>query len=301
MQGMEKKYNCRIGKISGKNVVITGCDSGFGQALALHLDALGFHVFAGCLTHNGYAYLTEKCSTNLTTILLDVTKTESIEKTLNVVRNKLPENQGVWALINNAGILGPMGCLEMCSLDDYHEVFNVNLYGTIEVTRKFLPLIRQSGGGRIVNMSCILGRFALTGSPYTFSKHGIESFSDILRQEVYKQNIRVSIIEPSGYRTNLVCYEHISGEMKKMYEKASEEVKATYSRDYLDKYKAKMLQVSRSSSPNLEPVLDAVVHAVTAQFPHRRYLIGSNELYFLALAYLPDWITDWIVKKTVWS
>ncbi|KAK0046178.1 retinol dehydrogenase 7 [Biomphalaria pfeifferi] len=285
----------RIAKFQGKYVLITGCDSGFGQALALRLDALGFNVFAGCLTHKGSLFLSEKCSNHLYTFLLDVTKPESIENALQVIKTKLPENEGLWGLVNNAGILGPMGCLELCSIDDYQKVFSVNLYGTIEMTRSFLPLLRKSGNGRVVNMSSILGRFAFSGGPYTISKHGVESYSDTLRREVYKQNIRVSIIEPTGFRTNLM-QDKMVDEMQTLYENATEEVKIALGQDFLRKYKTTILKAKDSCLPNLDPVLDAIVHAITAIFPRNRYLVGVSELYCTLFAYLPDWITDKILK-----
>jgi len=88
---------------------------------------------------------------------------------------------GLWALVNNAGVPGTIAPIEWHSIQDFQEVLNINLLGTINVTQTFLPLIRKECG-RIVNMASTLGRIALANhAPYSISKHGIEAFSDALR------------------------------------------------------------------------------------------------------------------------
>ncbi|KAH9498879.1 hypothetical protein Btru_004930 [Bulinus truncatus] len=85
----------RVGSYHDTYVLITGCDSGFGQGLACHLDRLGFHIFAGCLTNEGRKYLKKRCSGRLVTILLDVTKNQSIEAALQEVKRSLPKGKGI--------------------------------------------------------------------------------------------------------------------------------------------------------------------------------------------------------------
>jgi len=87
----------------------------------------------------------------------------------------------LWGVINNAGIPGKFGPLEWFSLDDYREVLDVNLYGTINVTMTFLPLVKKARG-RIVNTASIGGRVSLPlYAPYSISKYGVEAFTDGLR------------------------------------------------------------------------------------------------------------------------
>src|SRR5687768_2364151 len=88
---------------------------------------------------------------------------------------------GLWGLINNAGILGIFAPPEWLIIDDYKAISNVNLYGTIDVTMTFLPLVKLARG-RIVNTSSINGRVSLPILiPYSVSKYGVEAFTDGLR------------------------------------------------------------------------------------------------------------------------
>ena len=84
-------------------------------------------------------------------------------------------------MLNNAGILGPLGAPEWMTLDDYRTTCEVNLFGLIDVTMTFLPLVKKSRG-RIVNTSSINGLLSVpTNVPYNVSKYGIEAFTDALR------------------------------------------------------------------------------------------------------------------------
>ena len=88
---------------------------------------------------------------------------------------------GLWAVLNNAGILGPLGVMESIGVDEYKKTASVNLYGLIDVTMTFLPLIKSSHG-RVVNTASILGRMALPlFISYSVTKYGVESFTDGLR------------------------------------------------------------------------------------------------------------------------
>ena len=87
---------------------------------------------------------------------------------------------GLWALVNNAGIVGRFGPVEWLTKKDFNDVLSINLGGVINVTKAFLPLLRR-GNGRLVNMSSVAGRVAIVASPYNVSKFALEAFSDSLR------------------------------------------------------------------------------------------------------------------------
>lgn len=88
---------------------------------------------------------------------------------------------GLWGLINNAGTVGGAGLIEVLPRETFEQVFAVNVFGMVETTKAFLPLIRQAEG-RIVNTASALGRVALMYcAPYTMSKFAVEAFSDCLR------------------------------------------------------------------------------------------------------------------------
>lgn len=87
---------------------------------------------------------------------------------------------GLWGIVNNAGISGPPTPIEWCFKEDYEKTLAINTFGMIEVTRIFLPLVLKSKG-RVVNMSSVIGRYAMGTAPYAVSKFAIEAYSDVLR------------------------------------------------------------------------------------------------------------------------
>ena len=87
-------------------------------------------------------------------------------------------------MINNAGVNFKIAPLEWLNVADYNKVLDVNLYGVINVTMTFLPLVKKAGG-RIVNTASIIGRFTLPlATPYCVSKFGVEAFTDGLRHDI---------------------------------------------------------------------------------------------------------------------
>ena len=88
---------------------------------------------------------------------------------------------GLWGVLNNAGIMGKLGMCDWLVMENYKQVLDVNFFGLVDVTRTFLPLVKQTRG-RIVNTASILGHVSLPGlSPYCVSKYAVEAFSDSLR------------------------------------------------------------------------------------------------------------------------
>lgn len=83
-------------------------------------------------------------------------------------------------MINNAGRSVPAGPNEWMQIEDFRKVLDVNLMGVVEVTLKFLPLLKKAKG-RVVNVASVLGRLSLVGGGYCLSKYGVEAFSDSLR------------------------------------------------------------------------------------------------------------------------
>ncbi|CAG5122352.1 unnamed protein product [Candidula unifasciata] len=289
-------HSLKVGNITDKYVFITGCDSGFGHLAAKQLDKLGFHVFAGCLTKEGAKSVRESCSSRVTTVELDVRSTESIQQAVKQVESSLPPGTGIWALINNAGIIGLAAPAEMCSREDVQEALSVNLLGPIDVTRHFLPLIRKSQG-RIVNTSSIGGRVAVVSIPYTVSKFGVQGFSERLRREVSQQDIKVSIVEPGAFRTPIVNVDKIVQDVQEAFNKHSPDIQDVYGGpELINRVRAFYTAVQTSSTANIEPVVKAYIHAVASKYPHRRYRPGWDaKWYFSPLCLLPDSIADLVL------
>ncbi|KAJ1160135.1 hypothetical protein NDU88_000637 [Pleurodeles waltl] len=140
-----------IPNLPDKYVLITGCDSGFGNQLARQLDRRGMWVLATCLTQKGAEQLKEATSQRLQTVILDVTNKKSVAAMAQWVKEQVGD-RGLWGLVNNAGVGLPVAPNEWLTLDDFMRVLMVNLIGLIDVTLVLLPLLRKARG-RIINMA----------------------------------------------------------------------------------------------------------------------------------------------------
>src|SRR5512135_480609 len=181
------------------SVVITGASTGIGRACALHMDALGWRVFAGIRKDSDAASLRSDASARLVPVYLDVTDARSITAAVDAVSN-LVGASGLSGLVNNAGI--PYGGpVEYLALDRVRHLYEVNFFGVIAVTQAFLPLVRRARG-RIVNMSSVGGMVSAPFvSPYASSKFALEALSDSLRMELHPWHIEVSSIQPGAIDT----------------------------------------------------------------------------------------------------
>ncbi|KAK7110399.1 retinol dehydrogenase 16-like [Littorina saxatilis] len=286
----------RVGDYDSKYVFITGCDSGFGNLLTKRLDGLGFSVFAACLTSAGAEKLQGACSKRVTTLVLDVTDEKSIAASRQFVGSRLPRGRGLWGLVNNAGIGGTPTPLEWMTNDDWTKVLSINLMGVIYVTRAFLPLVREAHG-RVVNTASTLGRIALPPAPYCVSKYGVEAFSDSLRREVYNQGIKVCILEPGYFKTDILSSTTLVNNFKKRYDTTPLELRQHYP-EYDVQTFAKLIEgVRERSSDNLHLVVDAYELALTSRFPPTRQLVGYDVRFFYRLLWnLPAPLADWLIN-----
>lgn len=184
-----------------------GCDSGFGQRLAIRLSQAGFTVFAACLDPNGEGArkLLQSAANpkSVHLIGLNVTNDDDVAAAVHEVTDKLKRQGGgkmaLWAIVNNAGLF-KFAHVEWGKLADYNQVIDVNVMGVVRVTRAFLPMLRQSKG-RVVNVASIAGRVAGPGlAIYSMSKHAVVAFSNALRREMLAWGVKVSTIEPSIYK-----------------------------------------------------------------------------------------------------
>ena len=124
-----------------KSVLVTGASSGIGKECALHLDKLGFKVFAGVRTEQAKEKLQKGASDKFRPIILDVTKEETIKTALEVISRE--QEYPLFALVNNAGI-GLRGVLEVTPEEELRKILEVNVIGLHAVTKTFLPLFRMN-------------------------------------------------------------------------------------------------------------------------------------------------------------
>ncbi|XP_033472772.2 retinol dehydrogenase 7-like [Epinephelus lanceolatus] len=286
--------SCKVDGFNQKHVFITGCDSGFGNLLARQLDGKCFHVIAACLTEKGATDLAAAASPRLKTLLLAVTDSVNIRRAVEFVSEEVRE-RGLWGLVNNAGRLIPFDRTEWMQLEDFSKVLDVNLIGLIDVTLQFLPLLKKSQG-RVVNMTSLLGRVALIGGGYCLSKFGVEAFSDSLRRDMQHFGIKVSIIEPGFFKTDISRPDAVQADLRRLWTHLPQDAKDSYGDTFFDDYvNAKGLSMGVSNS-DLSKVTRCMEHALTARFPRTRYSAGFDAKFiWIPLSYFPSFVTDFIV------
>ncbi|XP_012506860.1 PREDICTED: retinol dehydrogenase 16-like [Propithecus coquereli] len=284
-----------VSHLRDKYVFITGCGSGFGNLLARQLDMRGFRVLAACRTENAAEELRAQVSDRLETVTLDVTKTDGITAATQWVKERVGD-RGLWGLVNNAGISSPLAPNEWLTKQDFLTILDVNLLGLIEVTLSLLPLVRKARG-RVVNVSSMAGRLSLVGGGYCISKYGVEAFSDSLRRELAPFGVKVAIIEPGSFKTNMTNTERVLLHIQEVWDRARPEIKETYGEKFLASY-FKALSKNRLPicNENLSLVTDCMEHALTACNPRTRYSAGWDaKLLYLPMSYMPTFLVDAIL------
>jgi NAD(P)-dependent dehydrogenase (short-subunit alcohol dehydrogenase family) len=189
----------RTDDMSTLTILITGATSGIGRHAALHLAAKGHRVIATGRSEKALAELKAE-EPQIETLRLDVTDTASIAEAKAAVA-ALTGGEGLDVLVNNAGY-GMLGPTEMITDGDMRAQYEVNVFGLMNVTRAFLPRMRERGRGRIVNVSSLGGIYTLPFfGVYNSTKYAVESLSDALRVELQPFGVHVSLIEPGVIET----------------------------------------------------------------------------------------------------
>ncbi len=273
-------------------VVITGASTGIGEACALHLDGLGFKVFAGIRKKEDGCRLQEQASPRLSPILIDVTDSDSIAAAAEIVRRATGE-VGLAGLINNAGVaIG--GPLEFIPLEKLRRQLEVNVVGQIAVTQAFMPMLRM-GRGRVINMGSIGGRVATPFmGPYNASKFALEALTDSLRLELQQWGIEVSIIEPGVVATPIWEKSLQEGhELREMLPDAAVDL-------YRPMIELVLSKAEKRTTTGISPEIVAqwVYHALIANPPRTRYIIGQDALIQVAMSkVMPDRLRDKLIAQ----
>ncbi|MBD2784732.1 SDR family oxidoreductase [Xenorhabdus sp. DI] len=179
-----------------KSILITGCSSGIGLAAAKTLQKRGYRVLAACRKPADLAHMREL---GFEPIELDLDDKSSVE---HAARKVIELTHGrLFGLFNNGGF-GLYGPLESISREQMEKQFSTNFFGTHQLTCLLLPALRAYGAGRIVQTSSVMGLISTPGrGAYAASKYALEAWSDALRGELAKTDIKVSLIEPGPIHT----------------------------------------------------------------------------------------------------
>ena len=179
--------------------LVTGGSRGFGRALCESILESGDDLLATARDPDQLASLADDRPGRLATARLDVTSEAEAKAAVAAAIQRFGRLD---VLVNNAGY-GDIGSVEDSSIESFRRQIETNLFGTIIMTKAVIPHMRERRSGHIVQFSSVGGRLGAAGrAPYSAAKWGVEGFSEVLAQEMALVGVRVTIIEPGGFRTD---------------------------------------------------------------------------------------------------
>jgi len=205
-----------MNSFNGKVAAITGAGSGIGRALALQLASEGCALALSDINKANVdetAQLASAYNVKITTCCVDVSKREQM---LEWAANVVADHGRVNLIFNNAGV-AHASSIEGSTFEDYEWIVGINFWGVVNGTKAFLPYLKQSGDGHIINLSSVFGLFAQPGmGSYNATKYAVRGFTESLRMELDMMRCGVSAtcIHPGGIRTNIALDTRMSDSMK---------------------------------------------------------------------------------------
>ncbi|HAT6979286.1 TPA: SDR family NAD(P)-dependent oxidoreductase [Legionella pneumophila] len=256
-----------------KVILITGCSSGIGFDAVFALKKRGHRVIASCRKTEDVQKLLNK---GVEALLLDVSNPISIQSALAQLLIMTSGHLDV--LINNAGY-GQVGALEDISRDILRQQFETNVFGLQDLTNLVIPVMREQGQGRIINISSILGVVSMPfRGAYNASKYALEGLSDTLRLELSGSGIKVITIEPgpinSRFRDNAVDFSLQQIPIEKSY--------------FKNQYKTMLSNFKQKKADSLftretDAVIKKLVHAVESRKPKLKYPVTFPAYFLIGL------------------
>lgn len=257
-------------ELSGLRVLVTGASQGIGRALAVIAAQKGCKVLASARSADLLAELEREVQAqggSIATVVSDITKPEDRQALVQAAEAKFG---GLDVLINNAGI-GATGHFMDSDPEILRTIFETNFFALCEVTRVFIPVLKNGNNPAIVNISSVVGRRALPArSLYSSSKFAVAGFSEALRAELSKDGIDVLVVNPGLTQTN--------------FSKNMLEAKAKISMDH-------------KRGMTSEQVAEATLKAIAAGKPEVT-LTFQGKLLVLVNRFAP-WIIDIFARKKV--
>jgi NAD(P)-dependent dehydrogenase (short-subunit alcohol dehydrogenase family) len=248
-------------------VLITGCNSGFGFHASLTFARQGHDVFATVRNLDRAKPLQDAADAealDLHVLRLDVRDEESVEAAVNEVVERAGR---IDVCVNNAGI-ELRGPIEECADDEVLVQFDTNVFGLLRVVRAVLPIMRAQGAGVIVNVGSLAGLVARPyGGLYSATKHAVEAISEALHFECAQFGIRVAVIEPGQFETELLHNAITAGRFTddSIYRASS---------DRFDEALSRLSPDGKPAPP--EVVAEAIVAIAEDDNAGLRHLVGSD-------------------------
>jgi NAD(P)-dependent dehydrogenase (short-subunit alcohol dehydrogenase family) len=272
-----------------RSVVVTGANSGIGLVTSLELAGAGYDVIGTVRSPEKAALVSEAAAQRgvvVRTVELSVDDVASTEQGFDEIAAMT--GGGPWAVVNNAGF-AQSGAVEDVSDELARAQLETNVLAPIRIARLVLPRMREQGSGRILNMSSVAGRLStpLMGW-YCASKHALEAVTDSLRMEVEGDGIRVILVEPGMFGTDIWSAAQSGG----FPEPSSARYAAAYAR-------AEALGSKTDKLPDPVWVARTVRVALSNPVPMARYVVGADAVGgILAETTLPTVVTDYVKSVT---
>jgi len=252
-----------------KVALVTGSSSGIGLETALALARDGYHTFAS-MRNIGKAgeleYAAKKENLSIDVIELDVDKEEAI---VSAIKKVVTDSGRLDVLVNNAGY-GQFGCTEDVSVDDFRKQFETNFFSIVRIIQEVAPIMRKQNSGIIVNISSVVGKIGLPGSPaYISTKFALEGLSECLRYELGQFGIKTTLIEPGVIKTNFFNSMKIpESKIDPKYKELTENILAGLK-----------MMAEMGTAPS--QVADVIIKAIHDDEVLPRYIVGTDAAMFM--------------------
>ena len=274
-----------------KNILITGCSSGIGKNVAITLHNKGWRVFATCRSKTDCTFFTKL---GIESFPLDLLKEESINCAVNLVKEKTKSQLDV--LFNNGAYAIP-GAIQDIPRSAMREIFEVNVFGQIDLINRCIPLMMSSDYPKIINCSSVLGFISLPyRGLYSATKYSIEALTDALRRENYDSKIKFVLIQPGPINTDIKKksikhFEKWIDWRKSIHQKTYENkvIKRLYDNNYKDSFNSYELQPDQ--------VTKILINVLNSKKPKARYKITiQTKIAQIMIKLLPTNTLDWFFK-----
>lgn len=274
-----------------KNILITGCSSGIGKDVAITLHNKGWRVFATCRSKTDCTFFTKL---GIESFPLDLLKEESINCAVNLVKEKTKSQLDV--LFNNGAYAIP-GAIQDIPRSAMREIFEVNVFGQIDLINRCIPLMMNSDYPKIINCSSVLGFISLPyRGLYSATKYSIEALTDALRRENYDSKIKFVLIQPGPINTDIKKksvkhFEKWIDWKKSIHKKTYENkvIKRLYDNNYKDSFNSYELQPDQ--------VTKILINVLNSKKPKARYKITiQTKIAQIMTKLLPTNTLDWFFK-----
>ncbi|MEO8414012.1 MAG: SDR family oxidoreductase [Ginsengibacter sp.] len=271
-----------------KNVLITGCSTGIGYAIAETFARNGYHVYATMRnpqTSPALAELAKNDNLPLTVLVMDVDNEESVKSAVKEVMAKAGQ---IDILVNNAGI-GFLGSVEELSLEFFQATMQTNYFGALRCIQAVLPGMRKRESGHIINITSVAGIiYSPCHGSYSASKAALEALSESLAGEVGRFGIKVAVVEPGVIDTPIIT---------KLDDRKAQSVYPGHVR--MDAY----LKASASHHVMPSEVAETVLAIANGQKASFRNSVGADAeplLNWRASVSDEDWIASGSIDDDTW-